>query len=224
MSSGPVDGVVDKLRGLCGRAVTTLPASGAALSVATKDRQYSLLTAADQASERLEELQFVLGEGPCVDASVSRRPVLVSDLRCEGPLRWPAYTSAMAEAGVCAVFAFPLHVGAAQLGVLDFFRTRPGPLSGAELGRAFALADDAVAILLDGQDRSAENPDAPPMDGATAGPSELFQAQGMVMIQIGSTLAESMSRIRAYAYAENRRLADVAREIVARELRFDLDQ
>jgi GAF domain-containing protein len=224
MSPGPVDGVADKLRGLCGLAVTTLPATGAGLSVATEDRQYSLLTAADPASERLEELQFVMGEGPCVDASISRGPVLVADLRCEGPLRWPAYASAMAEAGVRAVFAFPLHIGAAQLGVLDFFRTSPGSLTGAELGRAFALADAAVAILLDGQDRATGQPDAPPMDGATAGPSELFQAQGMVMIQIGGTLAEAMSRIRAYAYAENRRLADVAREIVARGLRFDRDQ
>jgi GAF domain-containing protein len=223
MSPGPVDGVVDRLRSLCGVAVTTLPACGAGLSVATKDRQYSLLTAADAASERLEELQFVLGEGPCVDASVSRRPVLVADLRDEGAQRWPAYTSAMAEAGIRAVFAFPLQVGAAQLGVLDFFRADAGPLTGTELAHAFTLADDAVAILLDGQNRAAEGNGAP-MHGATAGPSALFQAQGMVMIQISGTLAEAMSRIRAHAFVENRRLTDVARAIVARELRFDRDQ
>jgi AmiR/NasT family two-component response regulator len=57
-----------------------------------------------------------------------------------------------------------------------------------------------------------------------AGPVELFQAQGMVMVQIGGTLTEAMSRIRAYAYAENRRLIDVARDIIGRDLRFDRDR
>ena len=52
---------------------------------------------------------------------------------------------------------------------------------------------------------------------------ELFQAQGMVMIQLGVTLTEAMTRIRAYAYAENRPLSDVAADIVARRLRFDQD-
>jgi hypothetical protein len=220
MSPGPADHVTEQLRSLCGLAMTTLPASGAGLSVVGPDRQYTLLTAADSASERLEELQFVLGEGPCVDASTGRHPVLVSDLGHEGPLRWPAYASAMDEAGVSAVFAFPLQIGAAQLGVLDFFRSRPGELSVSELARAFALADAAVAILLGGHDRS---PGGPGPDGAPVGPSELFQAQGMVMVQIGGTLAEAMSRIRAYAYVENRRLIDVARDVVSRHLRFDAD-
>ena len=221
MAPGPADHVVERLRNLCGLAMTTLPAFGAGLSVVSTDRQYSLLTAADPASERMEELQFVLGEGPCVDAAISRRPVLVSDLVREGPLRWPAYASAMGEAGVSAVFAFPLQIGAVQLGVLDFFRAQPGDLSGPELARAFALADAALAILLDKDDPAADGPDP---DGMPVGPSELFQAQGMVMVQIGGSLTEAMSRIRAYAYAENRRLIDVARDVVSRRLRFDADE
>ena len=52
---------------------------------------------------------------------------------------------------------------------------------------------------------------------------ELFQSQGMVMVQLGVSLAEALTRIRAYAYAEDRRLTDVAADIVARRLRFDRD-
>jgi hypothetical protein len=156
-----------------------------------------------------------------VDAARTRHPVLVADLGDEGPRRWPAYASAMDEAGVSAVFAFPLQIGAAQLGVLDIFRTRTGQLSALELASALALADDAVAILLDGHGRSA---DGPGPGGMPVGPSELFQAQGMVMVQIGGTLADAMSRIRAFAYAENRRLVDVARDVVTRRLRFDADE
>jgi hypothetical protein len=219
----PVDRVGDRLRRLCGVAVDTVPAAGAGLSVAARDSQVGLLVAADPVSERLEELQVVLGEGPCVDAATGRRPVLVADLGQEGPHRWPVYAAAVHEAGFRAIFAFPLQVGAAQLGVLDLFRTQPGHMSGAELQRAFALADEAVTILLDGQEGDASG-DAEPFDETLAAPSELFQAQGMVMVQIGGTLGEAMARIRAHAYAENRRLIDVARDVVARELLFDRDE
>ena len=215
--------VIVQLRRLCDKAVLSLPAAGAGLTVSAKESRYGLVAAADPASERLEELQFVLGEGPCIDASASRRPVLVASLGYDGPSRWPLYTSAAQEFGVRAVFAFPLQVGAAQIGVMDFFRTREGGLSDPELGRAFEMADEAVAILLDGPGPSGPQTDPGPADGELAGPTELFQAQGMVMVQTGGTLAEAMARIRAYAYAEDLRLTDVARAIVDRRLRFNRD-
>jgi hypothetical protein len=222
--TAPGDRVVDQLRRLCLLAVRTLPASGAGLSVVAKDKQFSMLAAADPASERLEELQFVLGEGPCVDAAAARRPVLVPDLAVEGPGRWPAYAAAVLEQGVRAVFAFPLQVGAAQLGVLDLFRARTGSLTGAELTQAFGFADDAVIVLLDGQERRGLDGGGSREDETLGATTELFQAQGMVMIQIGGTLTEAMARIRAYAYAQDRRLVEVARAIVARELHFERDE
>jgi GAF domain-containing protein len=219
MGSG--ERVVDELRRLCRLAVRTMPALGAGLSVVATDRQVTLLAAADPTSERLEDLQFVLGEGPCVDAAAERRPVLVPDLATDGPGRWPGYAAAVLEVGVHAVFAFPLQVGAAQLGVLDLFRARPGPLTAAELGRAYGLADEAVSVLLDGDERRQFDGDGSPGDDALGTTTELFQAQGMVMVQIGGTLAEAMARIRAYAYAHDRRIVDVARAIVAGELFFE---
>jgi len=209
------DPIAAELCRLCVQAVSTLPATGAGLSVMTMDIQLSLLAAADPVSERLEELQFVLGEGPCVDAIAAGRPVLVPDLAAAGPTRWPVYAEAVLGAGMNAVFAFPLQIGAARLGVIDFFRSGAGQFSGTELKQAFAFADEAVTILLDGG-----------LGGEVqqiAGPAELFQAQGMVMVQLGGTLAEAMARIRAHAYAENRRLSDVAHDIVRRTLRFDRD-
>jgi hypothetical protein len=216
--------VTDLLNQLCGRAVHSLPATGAGMSLLSGGDRCRPAAAADPVSERLEELQFVLGEGPCVDAVTSRRPVLVDRLGVDGPGRWPAYTSAAQEAGVRAVFAFPLRSGASRLGVLDFFRADEGHLSAPELGRAFALADDAVAILTGTPEADVVSTmDAEQLD-ELAGPAELFQAQGMVMVQIGGTLTQAMVRIRAYAYAENLRLIDVARAIVDRKLRFDPDR
>jgi hypothetical protein len=61
------------------------------------------------------------------------------------------------------------------------------------------------------------------LDEAIEDRAELFQAQGMVMVQLGISVGQAMARMRAYAYAENRRLGEVARDIVARQLRFDPD-
>ena len=220
---GPVDHAIARLRELCDVAVKTLPATGVGVSLLAADGRYSLLTAADTKSERLEEMQFLLGEGPCTEATSSGHPVFVADLDDELPSRWPAYSPSMREAGIRAVFAFPLQVGAARLGVLDIFRLAPGALSRSELAHAFQLTDEAVLILMDVPGRP-EAPEEHPDDEAATASTELFQAQGMVMIQLGSTLSEAMARIRALAYAENRRLIDVARAVVARELRFDRDQ
>lgn len=216
-------GTAGLLRRVCGAAVQTLSASGAGVTVMTGDGVRGAGAASDPGSSRLEELQFTVGEGPCIDAYASRRPVLVSDLADGAMTRWPVYAPAAHAHGVRAVFAFPLQVGAARLGVLDVFRDRAGALTADELRHGVLLADVTVAALLDQHKRNGDDTRLDDLDQAIEDRAELFQAQGMVMVQLGVSLAEAMVRIRAYAYAEDRRLSKVARDIVARRLRFDPD-
>jgi GAF domain-containing protein len=212
---------LDLLRRICLALVEALPASGSGISVMTADGTLGVCAASDAASERVEELQFVLGEGPCFDAFTARRPVLIADLVDVPDSRWPLYAPAVREEAVCAVFAFPLQVGAVRLGVMDIFRDRVGPLSGTELQMAFTFAETVVEALLDMQQSGV----ARDGDGAAVldvgRRAELFQAQGMVMMQLGVSIGEALVRLRAYAYAENRRLEDVARDVVERRLRWD---
>jgi hypothetical protein len=221
--AGPAgrDGVANFLKRLCAAVAPALAASGAGLSVMADNEVRGLSTASDLTAERIEELQFVLGEGPCIEAFAHRRPVLVPDLAAEPVGRWPGYTPAAREAGVRAVFAFPLQVGAGRLGVLDVFRARPGPLSADELRQALTFAEVAVSTLLDGQSAAGPDGSAAGLNQAMDGRAVLFQAQGMVMVQLGISISDALARMRAHAYAENRPLADVARDIVARRLRFD---
>jgi GAF domain-containing protein len=219
--------VADVLQRMCADAVRALSASGVGMSVMAGNGVRSMGASSDPATAGIEELQFTFGEGPCIDAYTTGRPVLVSDLADGATSRWPVYAPAVQDVGVRAVFAFPLQIGAARLGVLDVFRARPGPLSRDELGQAFTFADLMVMTLLDDQARTAD------IDRAAWGAdwgeafesrAELFQAQGMVMVQLGIPLADALIRIRAYAYARNRWLSDVAADIVARRLRFDTDR
>ena len=79
-------------------------------------------------SNLIEELQYTLGEGPCVEAHTLNRVVLEPDLAHPSVPRWLAFTPHAVEAGVRAVFAFPLQVGTARLGALDLYRDGPGGL------------------------------------------------------------------------------------------------
>ncbi|OJF12648.1 hypothetical protein BG844_19570 [Couchioplanes caeruleus subsp. caeruleus] len=220
-------GAPEDLAGLLGHvcriAAGELTASGVGVSVMTADGTRSLSAASAPASERFEDLQFLVGEGPCLDAFGTRRPVLIADLSSYAMTRWPLYAPAAYEDGIRAVFAFPLQVGAARLGVMDVFRERPGPLTELQLGSALLMADIIVEALLDRQENRDRQGFTDELVWSVGNRAQLFQAQGMVMVQLGIPLSEAMARMRAHAFAENRRLDDIARDVVNRTLRFDQD-
>jgi hypothetical protein len=209
--------------------------SGVGLAVVGADGAGGVLAATHGHAQRMEDLQFALGEGPCVDASRSGRPVLVPDLTRNASNRWPGFTPEATQAGVHAAFTFPLQVGAIRIGVLDLYRTTPGHLSDAQLGEALAFTDAAVALLLHLQDRSDGDTDAAVRAGAPRPNVEaeadvvravdrravVHQAAGMISVQLDATVAIALSRLRAHAYAAGRPILDVAADVVARRLRFD---
>jgi hypothetical protein len=213
---------------VCTAAVATVEVSGAWLSAATGAAAGHLMQATDDVSEQLAELQLTLGEGPCTDASASGGPVLASDLgEIEATGRWPVFTPEARQAGAGAIFAFPLRIGAIRAGIMGLYRERPGPLSVAQLGDALIFADTAILLLLDSQAQAGSlpvgsGPGGPPL-GLTLRRAEIDQATGMLTEQLGVGITEAFVRLRAYAYAHDQRLADVARAIVARRLRLHCD-
>jgi GAF domain-containing protein len=212
------------LQRVCAAAAHTLAASGAGISVISETGARGVYAASDPLTEHIEELQFVLGEGPCWDAFATRRPVLVPDLDNEVPARWPIYTPAVHDSGIRAVFSFPLQMGAVRLGVLDVFRQRTGSLSDDELTDALTFAEVTMTALLDEHEGAAMTDPGDGLAEVIEHRAELFQAQGMVMVQLGVPIGEALARMRAYAYAHGRRLAEVARDVVARRLHFERDR
>ncbi len=120
-------GASGRLDRLCSALTRALPATGVGVSLLTPDHNGGGIVAASDARSRvLEELQFTAGEGPCIDAYTTGRPVLVPDLDGHGTRRWPGYAPAAREHGVRAVFSFPLQVGAARRGPWTSTAPRPG--------------------------------------------------------------------------------------------------
>ncbi|WP_326550290.1 ANTAR domain-containing protein [Micromonospora sp. NBC_01813] len=208
---------------VCTSVISAAGVAGVAVTVVLATGHRETVYASDRVASDLAELALILGEGPGVDAG-DGGPALVADLTAADCLaRWPVYAMAAASAGASAVFALPLQVGAIRVGVMDLYRTRPGGLDGERLADALALADTACSLLLDaGQhDRPGSGGHRPEQVGLHH--PEVHQATGMIVVQLGVTASVALIRLRAYAYAHDRRLRDVAGDVVARRLRFDAD-
>ena len=218
---------------VCAVAVSSAQATGAWVAAASSRGPDFVMYVTDRASEQLAELQLMLGEGPCRDVLATAAPVLAADLGDgESGRRWPAFTPEARDAGAMAVFAFPLMIGAIRTGVIGLYRHSPGALSGPQLGDCLLLADTATVLLLDslgggGKPAAGGNGHETAPGGQSPDLAvhrvEIDQATGMLTEQLGLTAAQAYARLRAYAYARDRRLADVAGDIVARRLRLDPD-
>jgi hypothetical protein len=217
-------GTALRLRRLCQVAARILAARGVAVSLMTERGPTGIVAALDQESEVVEELQFILGEGPCWEAFETRAPVLVPDVQGDTAVRWPGYSAAVQAHGLRSAFAFPLQVGSARLGVLDVYREQPGELAEEALADSLVLASIATEALVEGQGDSDVGAAPSGVEQALESRFAVYQAQGMVMVQLGVPLDEAMARLRAHAYANSRTLGSVARDIVARTLTFDRDE
>jgi hypothetical protein len=151
-----------------------------------------------------------------VDASQTGRPVLQPELAATAPLRWPAFAGGALDAGVRAVFAFPLRVGAIRVGVLDLYRDRAGALSTDELTEALSFADATTLVLLDAQ---AESPVAGPV-AVLDDRAEVHQATGVVSVQASVGLAEAFVLLRARAFGDQQPLGDLARDVLSGTVDF----
>jgi hypothetical protein len=197
---------------MCARA---LPVDGVGMALMTDDGPAGTVAATDGRALEVEDLQFSLGEGPCVDASQNGRPVLQPDLERTGRQRWPGFTDGATAAGLAAVFAFPLRVGGIRLGVLDLYRTTTGALSEDELACSLSFADAATAVLLHLQARAAGLD--PPLDSLTVldDRAEVHQATGIISVQAALPLHEALLLLRARAYAEQRPIGSLAHDVLA---------
>lgn len=207
------------LEQLCRGAVAFLDV-GAGAVVLMADAESGTVAASYGAGiEAAEDLQFALGEGPCLTAFSTGEPVLEPDL-ASALGRWPAFAPAAAAAGVGAVFAVPVCLGAICLGVLYLTRARAGPLADGGLADAQGLAQLAALALLEQQQDGLDVLGGRAAADGWAHRTVVHQATGMVSAQLELALADALARLRARAFAGNRSIYEVALDVVERRYRF----
>ena len=205
---------------LCEVCADVMAMTGAGIMLMSGDVARGSVCSSDRVSALIEDLQYTLGEGPCVDAYGQDQPVLEPDLAGAGGSRWVAFSPPAVAAGAEAVFGFPMRVGAIRIGALNLYRDHRGPLDDEQYADGVVLAGVAARAVL------AMQADASPgMLGAELEVGSDFrfvvhQASGMASAQLDVTVGEALVRMRAFAFAHDRPLAVVAEDVVARQLRF----
>ncbi len=208
-------------RELCLSCVKVLPVQRAAITVGVASATWETLGASDDRAMRIERHQIVAGEGPAVDAAACGGPVLVDDLSAQFD-RWPGFTTTAGDDARGALFAFPLQIGAISVGVLDLSRDEPPELQPADMLAISGVTDIVTMVLLSRPAHGGTDGQGPdswwiPSPSST----EIHQATGMVVAQLSVPPSVAYLRLRAYAFARDQALVDVARDVIERRLRFD---
>ena len=194
--------------------------NGAGVMLMSGDIPRGSLCSTDEVSQLIEELQYTLGEGPCVDAYQQDQVVAEPDLAGPVTRRWPAFTPPAVRAGARAVFGFPLRAGTVRLGALNLYRDWPGPLTGDQHADALVVADVAARWVLEAQAGAPPDTVAEELEAGADFHFAVHNAAGMVSVQEGISVTEALIRLRAFAFSSDRLLADVAEDVIARRLRL----
>jgi GAF domain-containing protein len=206
---------------LCAVCAEVTEMSGAGIMLLSGDRPQGSVCTTDDVAALLEDLQYTLGEGPCVDAHRQHAPVIEPDLVSPAALRWAAFSPAAVEAGARAVFGFPIAAGDARIGALNLYRDRPGPLTPDQLADALVVAGIAGRAIISMQADAVPGQLAVDLDAGGNFHFVVHQAAGMVSIQLGVTVDEALVRLRALAFSTDRPLVDLAHDVIERRHRFD---
>jgi hypothetical protein len=225
-----IDAAMDALAGahesrasLCEPFVDVLPVTGAAISLLSRDFGTETICASDRLAARLDELQFDLGIGPCWDAVARNRPIFEPNMRAIDGSTWPPFLAAIQDEEIGALFAFPLVIGALDVGAVDLYSSAPGALSTIDIRNATSLATVAArqvlrrAIAADPGGRASDEDGS---EGYGSSRREIHQATGMVLAQLDISAEDALLVLRGRAYSEGHTLREIANDVVERRLSF----
>lgn len=208
------EGVDQTLQRVVDLAVRTIPGCTAAGVTLLADGRPQTAASTSDAVLEIDRRQYAAGDGPCLDALRHR---VINRASAElARRRWPRFASGAEALGIRSFLAAPLITSDRPLGSLNLysaevegFEALDDALIALFCGQAsVALANAQVytrAVALNHQLRAA-------MDSRAA----IEQAKGMLMERHGVGPAEAFALLRERSQHSNRKLREVAEDVVAR--------
>ncbi|TKG59274.1 GAF and ANTAR domain-containing protein [Prauserella endophytica] len=205
--------VIDFLHTLATRSVELLNVDAAGIMLADGKGGLHVMASSTEEARLLELYELQNNEGPCLDCYRSGRPVARDD---QSAMRqsWPAFTKELQGLGFHSAQALPMRLRDQTIGALNLFRLQPGQLNQADLSLGQAMADVATVGLLQERAIAASELLATQLQTALASRVQLEQAKGVLAQRAGLPMDEAFQVMRAYARSHNRRLSDVAAQII----------
>lgn len=190
------------------RAVEVVPdCTQASITLRRRRGRAETVAATDDTVERLDAVQYALGEGPCLDAAFDRGNVLVDDVSTDR--RWPRWSDEARAQGVGSTMAIRLHAGDETLGALNLYSEVPGAFSGEAGDVALIYAAHATEAMSKARLVAG-------LRAALESRHVIGIAQGVLAAQYDIPYERAFEVLHRYSNDRNLKLRDVA-ETVARE-------
>ncbi|MCP9943640.1 GAF and ANTAR domain-containing protein [Streptomyces somaliensis] len=206
---------VRRLQQLAEQCVRSLPACCGAVATLgdeeEQERDERRTTATHPDLAALVSVQLDSGDGPIRAALDSGEPVIAGDLLHDD--RWPAYRAAALAAGVRSSVTLPFH-HAGVLVTLNLYGFRPGALANAARGPAAVLGEEATEGLVRDRRYRAALTEVGQLETALRSRPVIDQAGGIVVHVLGCGVEEAYAVLRRVSQLTNRKLSDVAAQIV----------
>lgn len=195
-------------------AVRAIPgAQGAGLTLLERDRAQTVV-ATDPFVQQVDDVQYGLGEGPCLSAVADGRTFTSGNLG--GDPLWPRFGPRVGRLGVHSALSIPLLVGdGVVVGALNAY-ARPRDGFGPDapgLGEAFA--GPAAVSVVNAQALAQAERLVGQLTDALTSRAEIDHAIGLLMGRTGGTPDEAFTRLRVQSQQRQVKLVVVARELVA---------
>jgi hypothetical protein len=204
-------------------AAAVLPVDGGGISLFFASDRRLPLGASDDQSAAAERLQFTVGEGPCLSAHASGRPIVADEAMLES--RWPVfYDDLVARTSIRGVISLPLEDEFRGFGALDLYLVPPGDVRAVTLFDALTVAREVVGTFQATRRQASLQADGPAWLDAPAAErrSLVWQAMGFVNAGLGVTSPDALALLRAYAYGEGMDLDELAARVLDRDVSLQL--
>jgi len=205
----PSDSPADAMSAVSRTAVHRVP--GADWASVTEGRNGSFVTVAatDQAALAVDQIQYELGTGPCVDAILQDTVFHTDDLRTDG--RWPTFAKRAAETSdIRSMLSFRLFLeDDARIAGLNIYSTTTAAFGeDAKIVGTLIATHGALAISA-----AAARENAAHLQRALANSREIGVAMGVLMNQHKVSRTQAFDLLRVASQNSNRKLADIATDV-----------
>lgn len=201
-----VVGAIQSLFGLSGAGFMMVDDRNALRSVASSDR----------AGEVLETAQRDHGEGPCIDALVFDTTTTCADLARDP--RYRKVGPALAEQGIHAVIGVPIRVGGGSVGSLNVYVDQPHEWTGDEIAALETYGQLLAGFLAAALSAHQKSEVADQLQYALDYRVVIERAVGYLMARHDTTAVEAFDTLRRAARDRQRRVADVAGDVLERRI------
>ena len=171
------------------------------------------VTSSDHRASKLDETQFEVGDGPCLQAMRTGESVYVSDVETEQ--RWAPYITAAKDQGLRSSLSLPLNTHGKTVGAMNFFAFHTAAAFDTEQQQRCAIFAAQAAGALQLATRHINDAELlDQVDQALASRSVIDQAMGILIAQRRCTANAAFAELRRRSTQVNKKLRDVAADIV----------